>query len=403
MHLGDGGQFIHAISFDEFPGCGYDLRSGALGQRQTGLAGQSFHVLQESVAGENRRRGDGQVTLSPMFLDQLDIPALVHETGPDVVLVAELVRHGQPAGGALQQGFDGAGMGPCQEMVEVPAFPPKLLVQRVVPFRWNDHLAVLSDTDTTDPCRQFAALGVAQFLGVPDAQGSQFLPGSRLHQDAAHQVAVFNDPLMDEFKALAEDQLGVKLLSVMYLGRRQVNLRQSKEELTVMTPADLDGVNLRMPGTDAWQFLGKALGAAPTPMAFSEVYTALSTGAVDGQDNPLPTVVDAKFYEVTGQIVLTSHLVDLNYIAIGKGVWEGMTPEQQARFQQAADAAAESGRQKQLQKEDDLVAFLEEQGLDIYEPDLAAFRNTVQGMYLESDFASSWPEGVLDRINALGS
>ena len=79
-----------------------------------------------------------------------------------------------------------------------------------------------------------------------------------------------------------------------------------------------------------------------------------------GQDNPLPTVVDAKFYEVTKQIVLTSHLVDLNYIAIGKGVWDEMTPEQQAKVQAAADAAAESGRQGQLQKEADLVSFLEE-------------------------------------------
>ena len=71
-----------------------------------------------------------------------------------------------------------------------------------------------------------------------------------------------------------------------------------------------------MPGTDAWQFLGKTLGASPTPLAFNEVYTALQTGAVDGQDNPLPTVVDKKFYEVTKQIILTSHLVDLNYIAM---------------------------------------------------------------------------------------
>ncbi|MBT6191055.1 MAG: C4-dicarboxylate ABC transporter, partial [Tateyamaria sp.] len=82
-----------------------------------------------------------------------------------------------------------------------------------------------------------------------------------VHQSAAHQVAVFNDPLMDPFKKKVEDELGVKLLAVMYLGRRHVNLRQSKEELTVTTPADLAGVNLRMPGTDAWQFLGKALGA----------------------------------------------------------------------------------------------------------------------------------------------
>ena len=167
-----------------------------------------------------------------------------------------------------------------------------------------------------------------------------------VHQDAAHQVAVFNDSLMDPFKATTENDLGVKLLSVMYLGRRQVNLRHSKDELTVMTPADLADVNLRMPGTDAWQFLGKALGAAPTPMAFGEVYTALSTGAVDGQDNPLPTVVDAKFYEVTKQIILTSHLVDLNYIAISKEFWDNLSPEQQATMQKAADAAAESGRQK---------------------------------------------------------
>jgi hypothetical protein len=74
-----------------------------------------------------------------------------------------------------------------------------------------------------------------------------------------------------------------KLLSVMYLGRRHVNLRQCRDELTCMTPADLAGVNLRMPGTDAWQFLGAALGASPTPMAFTEVYTALSTGRSTGR------------------------------------------------------------------------------------------------------------------------
>ncbi|MEC7961797.1 MAG: TRAP transporter substrate-binding protein DctP [Pseudomonadota bacterium] len=247
-------------------------------------------------------------------------------------------------------------------------------------------------------------------MSITSAQElAQFFPefsiftAGYVHQDAAHQVAVFNDPLMDAFKAKAEDELGVKLLSVMYLGRRQVNLRQSPDDLKVMTPADLAGVNLRMPGTDAWQFLGKALGAAPTPMAFSEVYTALSTGAVDGQDNPLPTVVDAKFYEVTNQIVLTSHLVDLNYIAIGKGVWDGMSADQQAMVQKAADAAAESGRQKQLEKESNLVAFLKDQGMTIYEPDLAAFRNQVQSMYLDSEFAATWPEGVLDKINALGN
>lgn len=224
-----------------------------------------------------------------------------------------------------------------------------------------------------------------------------------VHQSAAHQVAVFNDPLMDPFKKTVEDELGVKLLAVMYLGRRHVNLRQSKEELTVMTPADLAGVNLRMPGTDAWQFLGKALGANPTPMAFTEIYTALQTGSVDGQDNPLPTVVDAKFYEVTKQVALTSHLVDLNYVAFSKAVWDTLTPEQQTTVQKAAEDAAESGRVKQLAKEDELVSFLEAQGMELYEPDLAAFRSHVQQQYVGSEFAASWPDGVLEKINALGN
>lgn len=224
-----------------------------------------------------------------------------------------------------------------------------------------------------------------------------------VHQDAAHQVRVFNSSLMDPFKQKVEDELGVKLLSVMYLGRRQVNLRQSKDELTVNTPADLAGVNLRMPGTDAWQFLGKALGASPTPMAFSEVYTALSTGAVDGQDNPLPTVVDAKFYEVTKQIVLTSHLVDLNYIAFSKAVWDELTPEQQLTVQRAASAASAVGRLRQLEKEASLAAFIRSQGVEIYEPDIAAFRDHVQAQYIESELAASWPDGVLESINALGN
>jgi TRAP-type C4-dicarboxylate transport system substrate-binding protein len=224
-----------------------------------------------------------------------------------------------------------------------------------------------------------------------------------VHQDAAHQVRVFNDPLMDPFKQKVEDELGVKLLSVMYLGRRHVNLRQTRDELDVQTPADLAGVNLRMPGTDAWQFLGAALGASPTPLAFSEVYTSLASGAIDGQDNPLPTVVDQKFYEVTKQISLTSHLVDLNYIAFSKETWDGLSADQQLTVQRAADAAAAYGRLKQLDKENNLADFIRSQGVEIYTPDLAAFREHVQAQYVGSEAAASWPEGVLDRINALGN
>lgn len=237
----------------------------------------------------------------------------------------------------------------------------------------------------------------AQELATIFPEFSIFTAGY-LHRDAEHQKKVFAADFMQPLKQKVEDELGVKLLSVMYLGRRQLNLRIDKE---IKTPADLAGVKLRMPGTDAWQFLGKALGANPVPTAFTEIYTALQTGAIDGQDNPLPSNRDSKFYEVTKQIVLTSHLVDLNYIAFSKKVWDELTPEQQATVQKAADDAAESGRQKQLALEAELEQFFKDKGLKVYTPDVEAFRTHVQKVYLESDYAKSWPEGMVDKINAL--
>ena len=219
-----------------------------------------------------------------------------------------------------------------------------------------------------------------------------------LLRDADHQKKVFASGVMDDLKKQVEDKLGVKLLSVMYLGRRQINLRTDKE---IKTPADLAGVKLRMPGTEAWLFLGKALGANPLPLAFTEVYTALQTGAIDGQDNPLPTNRDSKFFEVTKQIVLTSHLVDQNYVAFSKKVWDGLKPDQQKIVQKAADDAAELGRQRQLKLEGELEAFFKEKGLKVYAPDVAAFRAKVQKDYLESKFAKDWPAGLVDKINAV--
>lgn len=219
-----------------------------------------------------------------------------------------------------------------------------------------------------------------------------------LMRDPEHQRKVFEGEIGKEMYQLVEDKLDVKLLSVMYFGTRQLNLRG---DMTINTPADMAGINLRMPGTDAWQFLGKALGANPTPMAFTEVYTGLQTGAIDGQDNPMPTDKDKKFYEVTDQIVLTGHLVDMNFLAFSKSVWDDLTPDQQATVMQAAKDASASITASIIENEAQLVAFFEGEGLRVYTPDVASFRERAQKMYLESDFSKDWPEGLLDRINAV--
>jgi tripartite ATP-independent transporter DctP family solute receptor len=224
------------------------------------------------------------------------------------------------------------------------------------------------------------------------------LTAGYLFRDAAHVTKFFASEAGAEMKKMTEDQLGVKVLGPTYFGVRQVGLKVDKE---IKTPADMAGIKLRMPGGDAWQFLGTALGANPTPMAYAEVYTGLQTGAIDGQDNPLPNVENMKFYEVMSQIVLTAHLVGFDLMTISNTAWNAMTPEQQSKVQAAADAAIAFSTEKHLTREGELVAKFKEGGLKIYEPDQAAFRTHVQQQYLASELAKSWPAGMVEKINAL--
>lgn len=219
-----------------------------------------------------------------------------------------------------------------------------------------------------------------------------------LVRDYEHLLKIFDSDIGAEMYRMAETQMGLKVLTVKYAGTRQLNLRTDK---TIRVPADLAGVKLRMPGTEGWQFLGRALGASPTPMAFGEVYTALQTSTVDGQDNPLPTVKDAKFHEVTKQIVLTSHTVGMDFIVVSKKIFDGLTPQQQQTMVDAAKRAFADVRAKQLAAEAELGEFFKAQGLKVYTPDLDAFRAQVQKAYLKSPYAKDWPKGMVERINAI--
>jgi len=248
------------------------------------------------------------------------------------------------------------------------------------------------------------ARGNLEMALVSSQELAEFIPefsifsAGYVQRDEKHQLRVFNDSLMKPLKKKLEEMLNVKLLAVAYFGRRQLNLRT---DIKIETPSDLKGVSLRMPGTNAWQFLGKALGASPTPMAFTEVYTGLQTGAIDGQDNPIPTTVNKKFYEVTKQIVLTSHLVDLNYVAVSLKTWNKLSKKEQKILQAAALDSATEIRTNILKKEKDLISFLKKQGLKVYLPNVEAFRTHAQKMYLNSKYSKTWEKGMLEKINAL--
>jgi tripartite ATP-independent transporter DctP family solute receptor len=217
-------------------------------------------------------------------------------------------------------------------------------------------------------------------------------------RDVAHQQKVFNGPIGEEgFKQVSE-RMGIKVLATAYLGTRQLVLREPR---IVKTPADLKGIKLRMPAAKEWLFLGESLGATATPLSFGEVYMGLKTGTIDAQDNPLPTVRAARFYEVSRQVVMTGHLVDALFIAISQQTWDGMKPALQFKVQQAAQAAASYNNGNRLQEEAQILDFLKQQGLGISTPDLAAFRLHVNNSYKTSDIGKSWPPGLLERIQAV--
>jgi TRAP-type transport system periplasmic protein len=224
------------------------------------------------------------------------------------------------------------------------------------------------------------------------------LTSAYLFRDADHLNKFWSSELGAQYKKQVEDQVKIRILGPTFFGTRQVGLKPNKK---ISTPADLAGVKLRMPPGDAWQLLGRSLGANPTPMAYAETYTGLQTGAIDGQDNPLPNVQNMKFYEVMSQIVLTSHLVGYDLLSVNLKTWNGMGAAKQKVFQAAADKAIAWSAAEHQKREAELAESFRKQGLQVYVPDQNAFRAHAQKVYLASDEAKEWPKGMLEKIGAI--
>lgn len=247
--------------------------------------------------------------------------------------------------------------------------------------RGNLELAMLPPSDFAKQAPEFDILGAAYVV-----------------RDAEHLTRIFESDVGEEFRKAAREKLGVEILAPAYYGARHVNLRGDKQ---INKPEDLASVKLRMPGGESWQFLGKSIGANPTPMDYAEVYTGLQTGAIDAQDNPLPNNKLMKFHEVTNQIVLTGHNIGFGLLFVSSKLFDALTPQQQQKMRSAAKTAFAWSTAEYLKQESELLSFFEEAGLKVYKPDVDAFRSYAQKQYLESPLSASWPEGMLERINQL--
>lgn len=211
-----------------------------------------------------------------------------------------------------------------------------------------------------------------------------------------HMTSVLNGEIgQKNIWPAVKDTLNIQPLGSLYLGSRVVNTKDRE----INNYADMDGLLLRMPNSEAWLFLGEALGANPTPLSFSELYTALQTGAVDGQDNPLPTVEKAKFYEVTKYLAITNHVIDSIMPCVNLDKWNSMSATQQEAVQEAMTFAIAYNDKARIESENTLVAFFESKGLTVTHPNIDEFRNNVQAAYAaNSAMTSTWDMDLYKKV-----
>jgi len=175
---------------------------------------------------------------------------------------------------------------------------------------------------------------------------------------------VCNGELGAEIFQKVEEETGIHILGTLYKGRRTINLREDKE---ITCRDDLKGVLLRVPNGDSWTKMGQALGATPTAMALSEVYLALNSGTVDGQDNPLQATMLYAFGEVTKSITMTNHVIDINWLCIQSDIWNSFDDETKAVFEEAFKIAYDDCFNAYNGEEADLIAQFRDMGVSVYE------------------------------------
>lgn len=186
--------------------------------------------------------------------------------------------------------------------------------------------------------------------------------------DREHAFRSFEGRLGDEVAELVERH-DVELLGFYEAGMRHL----TNSVRPVETPEDLEGLKIRTPKSNYHLKSVELMGANPTPMAFSELYTAMEQGVVDGQENPLSNIYNARFSEVNDYLALTGHLHLTHMVLYSEQMWDGLSEEQQTLVRQAVIDSQDVQRAKVAEDDSVLLGKLEELGMQVSHPDRAAF------------------------------
>ncbi|GAA3593259.1 TRAP transporter substrate-binding protein [Agrococcus terreus] len=212
-----------------------------------------------------------------------------------------------------------------------------------------------------------------------------------LYEDEEHFFEVWDGEMKDEILTAVRDDSGFQLIGSLYRGGRVLNSTRPVEG-----PADLGGLKLRVPNQQTYIDTWQALGAAPTPMALNEVFSAMEQGAIEGQENPLDVVRFSSFYEVAPYVTETNHLYGNFHFQMWGDTFDGYAPEVQEILLQAADTVSSTYRETSISEREEHRAFLEENGVEFYPIDLAEWRQPTAGLIEQADpQVREWAETII--------
>ncbi len=218
-----------------------------------------------------------------------------------------------------------------------------------------------------------------------------------LVKDRAHMQRIEKEIFWAKLEPEAEKK-GLKVLAVWENGFRQI----TNNKRPIKVPADLAGIKLRVPGGKWRVKMFQAYGANPSPMKFSEVFTALQTGVMDGEENPFTQIYSAKFQEVQKYLSLSGHVYTPAYLTVGKTKWESLPPDVRKILEETAKETQAYVYQVAAADDAELLGKLKQAGMQVNDVDKGAFIAASGPIYEEFGKQVPGAKEAIDRAVALG-
>jgi tripartite ATP-independent transporter DctP family solute receptor len=218
-----------------------------------------------------------------------------------------------------------------------------------------------------------------------------------LVKDRAHMARIEKEIFWPTIEPAAEKK-GLKILAVWENGSRHI----TNNRKPIVKPEDLQGVKLRVPEGKWRVAMFKAYGANPSPMKFSELFTALQTGVMDGQENPLTQIYSAKLHETQKFLSLSGHVYTPAYLTVGLRKWERLPAETRKTLEEVARETQAFVYETAQKQESELLEKLKQSGIQVNQVDKTAFIEASKPTYEEFGKEVAGAKELIDRAIALG-